>query len=226
TLFPYTTLFRSPRDRDTVDGAGGSSEGLREGGPQFGGGLDDLAPGAQHRRRVVAGGVHEELAGGEGGVQEQFADAALVLPFHGVASRTRSQMATTSGEIPAVWSRTGMARVSSSAERNSCAMSSCAGRCPSRSAPAGSMATAWHAAMWIPRPSRCRGDRGPSASACAHARTAAWRSSRATAARVSPASWSIVSFVITGPAPCLVRVVIPIQPSRPVLVPAFPGGCG
>jgi hypothetical protein len=35
-----------------------------------------------------------------------------------------------------------------------------------------------------------------------------------------------VSFVITGTAPCLVRVFLPIQPSRPVLVPAFAGDCG
>src|SRR5665647_628281 len=197
-------------------------DGLRERGPEFGGGLDDLAPGAQHCRRVLPGDVHEGLAGGAVGIQEQLADAALVLPVHGVDSRTRSQMATTSGEIPAVRSTTGMLRVSSSAARSSCATSSCAGGCPSMSASAGSMATAWHEAVWIPRPSRCRYDRGPSASAWAHARTAAWRSSRATAARVSLASWSIVSLVFTGPAPCLVRVV----PAHPAIWAGLGAGLG
>jgi hypothetical protein len=121
------------RHGDAVDGARGTSDGLGKGGPEFGGGLDDLAPGVEHRRRVLPCGVHEALAGGEVGIKEELADAALVLSLHGVASRTRSQIATTNIEIPAGWSRTGMARVSSSAKRSSCAMSSCVGGCPSRS---------------------------------------------------------------------------------------------
>ena len=38
-----------------------ASGGLGEDGPEFVAGLDDLAPGAQHRRRVLAGDVHEDL---------------------------------------------------------------------------------------------------------------------------------------------------------------------
>ena len=58
------------------------------------------------------------------------------------------------------------------------------------------------------------------------AQTAAWRCGRTTAARVALASWSIVSFVMPGPAPCLVRVVLPINPSQPASVPASVGDCG
>ena len=58
------------------------------------------------------------------------------------------------------------------------------------------------------------------------AQTAAWRCGRTTAARVALASWSIVSFVMPGPAPCLVRVVLPINPSQPASVPASVDGCG
>ena len=57
------------RHGDTVDRACGSMDGLREGSPEFGGGLDDLAPGAQHCRRVLPGDVHEGLAGAEVGIQ-------------------------------------------------------------------------------------------------------------------------------------------------------------
>src|SRR5450759_5207197 len=44
-----------------VDRAGATSDARGEGGPEFGGGLDVLAPGAQHRGRVLAGDVHEDL---------------------------------------------------------------------------------------------------------------------------------------------------------------------
>ena len=43
---------------------------------------------------------------------------------------------------------------------------------------------------------------------------------------MSPRSWLIVSVVIPGQAPYLVRVFLPIQPSHPVLVPALAGTCG
>ena len=58
------------------------------------------------------------------------------------------------------------------------------------------------------------------------AQSAAWRWRRTTAVRVTLASWSIVSLVMTGPAPCLVRVVLPINPSRTVSLPASVDGCG
>ena len=58
-----------PRHGGSVDGACTSSR-AGKGGPKLGGGLDDLAPGPQHRLRVLAGGVHEDLSGGEVGIQE------------------------------------------------------------------------------------------------------------------------------------------------------------
>ena len=113
-----------PAHGGAVDGAGGTLQRWGQGCPQLGGALDHLPEGAQHRRRVLAGGVHEDLPDGELGVQQQLADAALILGVHGVVSRTRSQMATTSAEIPAVSSTTEMLRASSPAARSSCATSS------------------------------------------------------------------------------------------------------
>ena len=104
-----------------------------QGLPQFGRGPHRLPPGAEHRRGVQVADVHQDVAGGVVGVEEELADAAAVAPAHGVNRPIRSHRSVTRREVPGGRSSIGCARISCSAP--------CSNPSGSRSAGAGASST-------------------------------------------------------------------------------------